>query len=300
MKIRVSTELRHLIYLVIAAVIWGLTFVAQKAGMETMGPLAYNAMRFGIGAVAITPLLLVQRTLFGKSYKSDNLVGVVLAGILLGTILFAASGLQQIGMTQSNAGSAGFITSLYIIIVPIIGIFFHKKVEKHVWTGAVLAIFGLYLLSETQSLSLAWGDTLVFASSFMWALHIIGVGHFASKGSILLLSIIQFTTSALLNFIATFLFESLSFSMIRATLWPILFAAIGSTAIAFTLQVVGQREVPPSKAAIIMSLEAVFALIGGTLFLNEKLTLVQGVGALIMLLGLIYSQLRSSKAVIQS
>lgn len=289
--------MKHILLLLLAAIIWGFAFVAQKAGMEFIGPFAFNGIRFALGAISLLPLILFQKKLFGTSTKHSPVKFTVRGGIILGIVLFVAASLQQVGIIKSTAGNAGFITSLYIIIVPFLGIFLRHKITKEVWMGAVLAVVGLYFLSVNQQLQMAPGDGLVLISAFFWALHIILIGHYAPKTHVLLLSIIQFTVSAILNLIVAFVFEEIRWGMVTGALYPILYGGILSIGVAYTLQVTGQRNVAPSKAAIILSLEAVFAVLGGWLLLGETLSFRKDIGALIMLTGLIVSQLKFTKPV---
>ena len=287
--------MKHLLLLLLAAIIWGFAFVAQKAGMEFIGPFAFNGIRFVLGAVSLLPLLMFQKQLFGTTTKNSNIRYTIKGGIILGVVLFIAASFQQVGIIKSTAGDAGFITSLYIIIVPFFGFFLKHKISKEVWIGALLAVIGLYLLSVTKELQMAPGDGLVLASAVFWAIHIIIIGRYAPKTNVLLLSVIQFSVSALLNLIVAFVFEEVHWSMVTGALYPILYGGIMSIGVAYTLQVVGQRNVAPSKAAIVLSLESVFAVLGGWLLLSETLTFRKGMGALIMLAGLIISQISFEK-----
>ncbi len=287
--------MKHILLLLLAAIIWGFAFVAQKAGMEFIGPFAFNGIRFALGALSLLPLLFFQKKLLGNPANHSPVRITVRGGIILGIVLFVAASLQQVGIIKSTAGNAGFITSLYIIIVPFLGIFLKHKITKEVWIGAVLAVVGLYFLSVNQQLQMAPGDGLVLISAFFWALHIILIGHYAPKTNVLLLSIIQFTVSAILNLMVAFVFEEIRGSMITNALYPILYGGILSIGVAYTLQVAGQRNIAPSKAAIILSLEAVFAMLGGWLLLGETLSFRKEMGALMMLAGLIISQLKFLK-----
>ena len=287
--------MKRLLVLLLAAIIWGFAFVAQKAGMEFIGPFAFNGIRFVLGTVSLLPLLLFQKQLFGTTTKNGDIRFTIKGGIILGVVLFVAASLQQVGIIKSTAGNAGFITSLYIVIVPFLGFFLKHKISKEVWFGAILAVIGLYFLSINRQLQMAPGDGLVLISAFFWALHIIIIGHYAPKTNVLLLSVIQFTVSAILNLAVAFIFEEVQWEMVTGAYYPILYGGIMSIGVAYTLQVAGQRNVAPSKAAIVLSLESVFAVLGGWLLLSETITFRKGMGALIMLTGLIISQLNFSK-----
>jgi len=287
--------MKHLLLLFLAAIIWGFAFVAQKAGMEHIGPFAFNGIRFALGALSLIPLLFFQKQLFRTSTKHTNTRFTIKGGIILGVVLFVAAALQQVGIVKATAGNAGFITSLYIIIVPFLGIFLKHKISKEVWIGAILAAVGLYFLSINQQFRMAPGDGLVLISAFFWAMHIIFIGHYAPRTNVLLLSVVQFSVSAVLNLLVAFVFEEVQWNMISDALYPILYGGIMSIGVAYTLQAIGQRDVAPSKAAIILSLESIFAILGGWLLLSETLTFRKGMGALIMLSGLIISQIKISR-----
>ena len=284
--------MKSLLILLLTAIIWGLAFVAQKAGMEFIGPFAFNGIRFTLGAASLLPLLLFQKYFTNNSKQEIDGSSTLKGGIIMGIVLFIASSLQQVGIIESTAGNAGFITSLYIIFVPFIGIFIKHKINKEVWLGAVLAVIGLYFLSVNNQLQMAAGDSLVLLSAVFWAIHIVLIGHYAPKVNILLLSIIQFTVSAILNLIVAFIFEETEWQMVSDALYPILYGGIMSIGVAYTLQMVGQKNVAPSKAAIILSFESVFALLGSWLILNEIIDFRKGMGAAIMLFGLIISQVK--------
>jgi len=286
--------MKHFFILLLVANIWGFAFVAQKAGMQYIGPFAFNGIRFLLGAICLIPILLfkIRKT----NYKRKNNSNITIkGGIILGFVLFIAAALQQVGIVKSTAGNAGFITSLYIIIVPFFGIFLKQKVTKEVWSGAILALIGLYFLSINYKFQMAPGDGLILISSIFWALHIILIGHYAPKTNVLFLSIIQFFVSAILNLSIATIFETIHLSMINKAIYPILYGGIMSIGVAYTLQAIGQRNVTASKAAIILSLESVFAMFGGIIILKEILTIRKGTGALIMLIGLIISQIKIKK-----
>jgi drug/metabolite transporter (DMT)-like permease len=283
--------MKHFLILLLVANIWGFAFVAQKAGMQYIGPFAFNGIRFLLGVICLIPILFFK--IIKTNYKRKNNYNITIkSGIILGFVLFIAAAFQQVGIIKSTAGNAGFITSLYIIIVPFFGIFLKQKVTKEVWSGAILALIGLYFLSINYQFQMAPGDGLILISSIFWALHIILIGHYAPKTNVLLLSIIQFFVSAILNLSIATIFEVIHLSMIHKALYPILYGGIMSIGVAYTLQAIGQRKVTASKAAIILSLESVFAMLGGIIILKEILTIRKGTGALIMLIGLIISQIK--------
>jgi drug/metabolite transporter (DMT)-like permease len=284
------------ILLLITATIWGFAFVAQRAGMEFVGPFTFNAIRFALGGISLTPLLLLNRKRKFKQSNSSLLQNkyYVLGGISAGIILFLGSTFQQTGIVYTTAGKAGFITGLYIIIVPVFGLIFKQQTSFGTWIGAAIAVAGLYLLSIKEGLSIELGDLLVLISAFFWASHVILIGFISSKTDPIQLAFFQFLICSFLSLIAAVITEVSTIQNIMDASMPILYAGICSVGIAYTLQVVAQREAHPSHAAIIMSLEAVFAVIGGWLVLGEIIPMKGLIGCALMLAGMIFSQLSSN------
>ncbi len=285
----------NIFLLLLAAVIWGFAFVAQKVGMEYIGPFTFNGLRFVLGALSLIPLLPFTKALFGYSSNKHNLKNTVKGGVVLGIILFIAASLQQIGIIRAEVSNSGFITSLYIILVPFFGVFVNHKITKNVWIGAVLAVTGLYLLSVTGNLRLSPGDGLVLISAVFFTFHILFIGHYAPKTNVLLLSIIQFTVTALLSLFTAFLLEKITVVSVEKASIPVLYGGVLSIGAAYTLQVIAQLNVSPSKAAIVLSSESVFAALGGWLILDETFTLRKIAGGILMLAGLIISQTDTKK-----
>ena len=283
--------MKNIFLLILTALIWGFAFVAQKAGMEHLGPFTFNGIRFVLGALSLLPLLPFVKKLFGYPSNKYKLRSTVKGGLLLGAVLFIAASLQQIGIVKTTAGNAGFITGLYIIIVPFLGIFLKHKVFKNVWAGSVLALFGLYFLSVTKDFTLAPGDGLVLISALFFAVHILLIDNYAPKSNVLLLSVIQFAVSGLLSITFALFTEDISLHAIEMTTVPLLYGGIMSIGVAYTLQIIAQRNVSASKAAIVLSLESVFAAIGGWLLLGEIVTMKKAIGGLLVLAGIIISQI---------
>jgi drug/metabolite transporter (DMT)-like permease len=281
------------VLMVIAAALWGFTFVAQKTGMDHLQPLMFTAIRFAIGA---TCLLFLIRFL-GK--QKLNRKGIE-AGVIMGVLITFGITLQQIGIVETTAGKSGFITAIYILLVPIFLSLGGKKLYLQIWPAVVLALIGLYFLTikntslETIFSSINNGDYWVLASSIFWALHIIYVGKAATNHDPLRLSIVQFYVCAILAFIAALVFEPVVFSDITVGVkgaWlEIAYSSVASVAIAFTLQVFAQQSVPPHYAAMILSLEAVFAVIGGVLLIGEVLTARMVFGFALIFAGIILAQ----------
>ncbi|SEQ66485.1 Threonine/homoserine efflux transporter RhtA [Amphritea atlantica] len=288
-----TRNIRADLTLLLVAAIWGLAFVAQRLGMDHLGPFGFNGCRFLLGAVSLLPLLLIFRPKAGATEPRAMLRG----GITAGMILFLGASLQQAGLLWTTAGNAGFITGLYIIIVPLLGLLLGHITRLNTWLGGLLAVVGLYFLTiETDSdasFTINSGDLLVLGSALFWAAHVVVIGRLASQLDNLRLAIIQFFVCALLSFIVALVFEQDSLTLSNITLaWqPIAYAGLLSVGVAYTLQVVAQRHAPASHAAIIMSLEAVFAAIGGWWLLEEAFSNRALIGCTLMLAGMIVSQL---------
>jgi len=283
----------------ITAVIWGFAFVAQRAGMEFIGPFTYNGIRFALGSLVLIPVISWRAKLPGRNADAISTpvpVSFWLAGIIAGVILFGGASLQQVGITQTTAGKAGFITGLYVIIVPIIGIFKKQHAGKALWVGALLALSGMYFLSITGNFELSKGDFLVFLSAFLWAAHVQVIDHFSGRVDVIKLAVLQFAICSVASIFVAVLTESITLSSILQAWIPILYGGILSVGIAYTLQVVAQQKANPSHAAIILSLETVFAAIGGWLILDERLSARALAGCALMLAGMLIAQLYKSKA----
>ncbi len=281
------------ILLFITAIIWGFAFVAQRAGMEFVGPYTFNAIRFALGALSLIPLMVLIKKSKLDDKKNETFKNnyFIYGGIVAGIILFLGSTFQQTGVVYTTAGKAGFITGLYVIFVPLFGIFLKNKTSAVTWIGAIIGVSGLYLLSVTESFSMDLGDLLVLVSGLFWAIHVLLIGKISPKTDPIRLAFLQFIICSLLSLIAALISETSTINNIYDASIPILYAGIGSVGIAYTLQIVAQREANPANAAIIMSLEAVFAVIGGWLVLNETIPVRGLIGCALMLTGMIVSQL---------
>jgi drug/metabolite transporter (DMT)-like permease len=284
------SKIRIDILLFVSALIWGFAFVAQRAGMQYIGPFTYNAIRFAMGGLFLIPFVY-KKKVYNKSTAKVNFKN----GVILGLILFIASSFQQIGIIYTTAGNAGFITGMYVILVPILGIFIGKKTFKSAWIGALLAILGLYFLSASENISMNFGNLLVLVSSLFWAVHVLLIDNFAKKVEPLIIACIQFLVTSVLCFIAMLFTETSTLEAIYSAMIPLIYGGIISVGIGFTLQIIAQKKAHPTHAAIILSLEAVFAVVGGILILKEALSLNTFVGCLLMLTGMMISQLWKNK-----
>lgn len=284
-------ELKSNIFLLITAAIWGLAFVAQKVGAEYIGPFAFNGIRFALGGISLIPLLLYFSKTQNQTINNYNKkYTFIIAGIITGCVLFFGASLQQIGLNYTSAGKAAFITGLYIVFVPIISIFFKRNIPLTIWVSVIITAFGLYFLSINENFSIGRGDLLEIIGAFFWAAHILLIDYFIKKIDALKLSFVQTLTCSILSIIASLIFEKTTISSVYNALIPILYGGIFSVGIAYTLQIVGQKHARPSHAAIILSMESVFATLGGMILLNEHLQLREYLGCFLMLSGMLLSQ----------
>lgn len=286
--------LKSNLLLLLTAAIWGLAFVAQRIGAQYVGSFTFNGVRFALGSLSLIPLLLVfaRKSEPKTSFKPSK---VLSAGIIAGSALFIGSSFQQLGLVETSAGKAAFITGLYLVIVPLLGILLKQRIRISTWGGVVVATVGLYLLSVTESFSIGKGDLLELTGAFFWAGHILLIDYFIKKNDPLQLCLIQFLTCSILSLAVAFFTESITASGLRLALIPILYGGIFSVGIAYTLQAIGQKHAKPSHAAIILSLEAVFASLGGLIILHENLGIRGYLGCLLMLIGMLLSQVKNFK-----
>ena len=272
--------------LLMAAFIWGTTFVAQSVGMERIGPFTYGAARFFLGMLALFALWLLSGGL-GRREASMRSFGV---GGAAGCIMFAASSLQQYGMLYTTAGKASFLTCLYLILVPLAGVFLRQRIRAEHWIGAALAATGLYLLCVKEGLSLGLGDVLEICCAFFWTAHILFIDRFVAKVETIAMSLAQVVVVFLLNLATATAFETAQAADVTAAWFSIFYAGVLSTGVAFTLQIVGQREADPAPAAVIMSLESLFGALAGWLVLGETLSTKEILGCALMGVGMLVSQ----------
>ena len=297
------TRARANALLLLTAVIWGFAFVAQRTGMEHVGPFTFNAVRFFIGGLVLVPFMIIRdRRMAGETLAiREATVGgqpsavsprrLALGGIIAGLVLFAAATLQQTGIIFTTAGKTGFITSLYVVLVPLLGLAVGHRVSAAGWAGAILAAVGLYFLTIEGGLRMGWGDLLVLAGAFLWAIHFLLLGRLSPGNDPVRLALAQFWTCAALSAVVAWLTEPVSLAALLPALPAILFTGIFSIGVGYTLQVVAQGHTRPADTAILLSLEAVFAVIGGWLLLSEQLTPRALLGCGLMLAGILVSQL---------
>lgn len=304
-----SKKFRSNILLLITAMVWGGGFVAQKAG-AMLGPFTYTGIRTLVAAVAILPVILVFDKLNAKEKEAEKLAKtaeqlqaekkvLIKGGVATGLVLCVASNLQQAGIYfDTDAGKAGFITALYIVIVPILGMLFGKKVRPIIWFCVFLGAVGFYLLTMAghgTKFSLQTGDFFVLLCAFAYSGHIITIDHFSPKCDGMKMSLIQFVVCGGVTSILMFIFEDPQLSVILDCAGPILYAGVISAGLGFTFQILGQKDADPTVASLIMSLESVFAVIFGVLIIHESLTLYEGLGCLVIFAAVIISQLPSKE-----
>ena len=296
MKITVPETLKIDFLLFITALIWGSAFVAQRAGMDHMGPYIFNAIRFALGAVSLVPLIYYRQKkgLLDHPFQGkESFVLLIKAGSIAGILLFLGSGLQQVGIVYTTAGKAGFITGLAVVMVPIFGLIRKEAQGKGVWISALLAIIGLYFLSvnQDQNFKIEFGDFLIFLCAIAFALHILAIGWLVTRIDCIILAATQFSVNSILSFVMALAFEENTLKAIIDGAIPILYGGLGSVGIAYTLQIVAQRKAKPAHAAIILSLESVFAVLAGWLILSEAMGSREIWGCALMLAGMLVAQL---------
>ena len=278
--------------MLITALIWGSTFVAQRLGMDHIGPFLYTGLRFAIGAITLLPLIwLLRKPVQANGGPSRLSRPMLLGSLVLGLVLTLGINLQQIGLMFTTVTNSGFITGLYVILVPVFGLFIGMRTHKGTWAGAVMALVGMVLLSVTAEFTVARGDWLQLVGACFWAVHVLLVGALASRYDPILVSFIQFLVCAVVSLTLAVALEPINFAAIAQALPAILYGGILAVGVAFTLQVVAQKDAITSHAAIILSLEAVFAALAGWLILGETLTPRGLLGCALMLAGMLTAQL---------
>lgn len=291
-----KATLRSSFLLFLAAFIWGVAFVAQSVGMDYMGPFSFNGARFLMGSVVLTPLIIINR----KKNKAKNQMEAggkvtIAGGICCGLALCSAALFQQFGIVHTTVGKAGFITTLYIIIVPIMGIFLKKKVPGKVWIGAVIAAFGMYLLCMSERFALSKGDTYVFICAILFSVHILVIDHFSPKVNGVELSCLQFLTAGVISSVIALFVEKPVLQNFIDGIIPLAYAGIMSSGVAYTLQVVGQKDLDPTVASLILSMESVVSMLAGWVILGQALSRRELLGCALVFGAVILVQLPDRK-----
>lgn len=289
-----TRRLRANALLLLASAIWGFAFVAQRVGAESVDAFTFNAVRFAMGAAALVPVVwwLDRRRRVPRPIRAQATRAVFLPGFISGALLAAAVGMQQIAMSHTTAGNAAFITGLYMVFVPIVAAFRGHRSNWPTIAGIGLALFGLYFLAVGDDFSIGFGDAIVLASTFVWTAQILVIEHYSKRLSALRFSISQFAWCAVISAIAALLLDARPFTGIGAGLVPLLYGGLLSVGVAYTLQVLGQRDALASHAALIMSAESVFGALGGALLLGENMGARGYFGAALMAAGIALTQWR--------
>ena len=282
--------LKYELLLLLMSMIWGSAFAAQQIAMGTgLGPMTFNGLRFALGGLSLLPLI---------AWRTRNLPAVAgearfpfKACMGAGLFLFAAAGLQQIGLQYTTSANSGFITGFYILFVPVLGLFLGQRARRSLWAGMLLCLVGFYFMSVTGNFVVCKGDWLTLVSAVFWACQILVIDHAAGKGDPIRIAFVQFAACAVLSMVAGLIVEPFSMAQVKAAAGPIAYTGLMSVGVAYTLQVVCQKHCPPAPAAIIMSLESVFAAIAGYLVLHQTLTLRALFGCALILAGVLLVQL---------
>ena len=285
-------QIRGLLLLLLAAIIWGSAFVAQSVGMDYVGPFTFNSVRSLIGGFVLIPCIAFLNR--GKQKKKMNATDkkrLLIGGICCGIVLTLGSTLQQIGIMYTSVGKAGFITAFYIIIVPILGLFLGKKCGLSIWISVLIALVGLYFLCITESFSIGKGDIYVFIGAIAFSIHILVIDHFTQFNDGVKMSCIQFFVCGIICFVPMILFEHPQVSTILQAWQPILYAGVLSCGVAYTLQIVGQKGMNPTIASLILSLESVTSVIAGFIILHQNLSQREMIGCGLMFVAIVLAQL---------
>lgn len=288
-----SKKLFGNLVLLLTALIWGCAFVAQSSGMDYVGPFTFQTSRSILGCLVLIPFIFANDAVKKKNntYEKQNPKTLILGGILCGTALTVASGLQQYGMQYSTAGKGAFITAMYIVLVPILGLFMKKKVNPIIWISVILGALGLYLLCIKEDFSLGEGDIYLILCAVAFSFHILIVDHFSAKVDGVKLSCLQFGVMFILSAIFMFMTETSNIADIKAAWLPICYAGIMSCGVGYTLQIVGQKYTEPTVASLLMSLESVFAVIAGIILLKEAPSAKEWLGCASMFAAIIIAQI---------
>ncbi len=286
-----STKIRQNVFPVIAAFIWGTAFVAQSIGADHIETFTFNTARFIIASAALLIMLPFLNKLEGGAAPAGSKKDLLIGGIVCGIAISGGSALQQYGIAGTTVGKAGFITALYIVIVPILRLFFRKKSSNLVWLSVIIAIFGLYFLCITDRIILQRGDFFVLLCAFVFAVHILAIDYYSSRVRGTYLSLVQFAVGAVISAVCMMIFEKPSFSAIMECIWPLLYVGVLSSGVAYTLQILAQKGSDPTVVSLLLSLESVFSVIGGAVVLHQMMTGREYLGCLLMLIAVVIVQI---------
>lgn len=281
------------ILLFVAAIIWGSAFVAQSVGMDSIGPYMFNVVRNIVSGLALIPVIFILDKMNIKSNKKKKEYTrkqLLTAGIITGTALFFGSALQQVGIQYTTTAKSGFITALYIVLVPVLSLFLGKKNKPKIWLCVALATVGFYFLSIKSGFTINKGDLLTLAAALSFSVHILTVDHFIPIVDGVRMSCIQFFIAGIISIVPAVIFETFEISAVQAAIIPILYTGLLSGAVGYTFQIVSQEHVEPAIASLILSLESVFAALAGWLILNQTLTPRELFGCAIVFAAILYAQ----------
>lgn len=292
------TKLKGEAMLCLAAIIWGTAFIFQKMGMDHIGPFTFTMFRFGIGALAMIPVMMVSDRFKRKKNEpvmSGSSRTLILGGVFVGLANFTASALQQIGIVYTTAGKAGFLTAMEMVMIPFFLILMRRKVHGLTWLGVIIATFGMYLLCMKGGFSMAVGDLFCLGGACGFAIQILIIDYFVEKVDPIKLAFYEFAVTAICSVVFTLIFENIVWADVLACAVPLLYTAILEVCVAFSLQMIGQQYAPPAIATIIMSFESVFAALSGVLFLHEVMTGREVAGCIIMFVAFMIAQIPEMK-----
>lgn len=286
-------KLKSNLLLLMTAMIWGFAFVAQRIGADSVGAFTFNGTRFLLGAFSLIPVILIfEKKEAEKTIHSGKITVTIKSGALAGLILFIASALQQWGVEiTGSAGKSSFLTGIYTVLVPILGIFLGKKTTLNVWLGAFFAVVGMFLICINEKWQISYGDCVLLIGAIFWALHILVIDKFVDGIYPIRFAFTQFFVCGILGLLCALSFEDISLSVLQAASIPILYSGVLSAGVAYTCQIIGQKSADPTYASIILSTESMFGAIGGAVVLGETMTLRAYIGCLLIFAGIIVSQI---------
>ena len=298
--------LKNSLILLLTATIWGIAFVAQSEGGDAVGAFTFNSTRSLIGSLVLIPVIFLLNKINPKDNKDESGVSsensssgnifsrnrtLILGGISCGICFFLASNFQQLGIQYTSVGKAGFITACYIVIVPILGLFIKKKCSPFIWAAVAMALVGLYLLCITDGFSIGKGDILVLICAVLFSLHILIIDYFSPKVDGVKMSCIQFFICGVLSAIPALIFEHPQLSAFQGAWGAILYAGVMSCGVAYTLQIIGQKNMDPTVASLILSLESCISVLAGWIILGQKLSMREIIGCVVMFTAIVLAQL---------
>jgi len=290
-----NAKIRQIVFPTLAALIWGTAFVAQSVSTDHVGPFAFNAARSIIAFFVLWGVYAIFRRVKLKRGEAAAAAGskkdLILGGVCCGMVLAVAANFQQAGLADTAPGKAGFITALYVVLVPVLGIFLRRRASLPVWLGAVMAVAGLYLLCIKEGFGIEGSDLLVLCCAFVFALHIMTVDHFVQKVDGVALSCLQFLTAGVVSAVLSLVFEQQDFAGIWQCILPILYVGVFSSGVAYTLQILAQRDSDPTVVSILLSLESVFSVLAGAVILGDKLSGREYIGCVLMFAAVVLAQM---------